>query len=202
MSSTIVPMFCAEMDGLEALANVVIILASNRADLIDPAILRPGRVDRKIKVARPDKAGAQAIYEIYLQDTLPLAQPGNELARRMTEAHFAKTDENAFLEVNYRSGRKELFYRGDFASGAIIAAVVERAKSVAIQRSIANGAESPITYEDLLAALGQEYVESSLFPSNDLTEDWLKLTDLDPENVARVMPVRPRQATGYAGMMV
>jgi cell division inhibitor SulA len=79
---------------------------------------------------------------------------------------------------------------------------VERAKSVAIQRSIANGAESPITYEDLLAALGQEYGESSLFPSNDLTEDWLKLTDLDPENVARVMPIRPRQTTGYAGMIV
>lgn len=202
MSSTLVPMFCAEMDGLEALANVVVILASNRADLIDPAILRPGRVDRKIKVARPDKAGAQAIYEIYLQDTLPLAEAGAELARRMTEAHYAKTDENAFLEVSYRSGRKETFYRGDFASGAIIAAVVERAKAVAIQRSIAAGAESPITYEDLLTALSQEYIESSLFPSNDLTEDWLKLTDLDPDNVARLAPIRPRKGQGYAAKIV
>jgi len=202
MSSTLVPMFCAEMDGLEALANVVIILASNRADLIDPAILRPGRIDRKIKVARPDKDGARAIYEIYLRDTLPLAEPGSELAKRMTEAHYAKTEENAFLEVNYRSGRKETFYRGDFASGAIIAAVVERAKAVAIQRSIANGNDSPITYEDLLAALRQEYAESSLFPSNDMTEDWLKLTDLEPDNVARLTPIRPRQAMGYAGKIV
>jgi proteasome-associated ATPase len=187
---------------LEAFANVVVILASNRADLIDPAILRPGRIDRKIKVARPDKEGARAIYEIYLRDTLPLAEPGAELARRMTEAHYAKTEENAFLEVNYRSGRKETFYRGDFASGAIIAAVVERAKAGAIQRSITNGAESPITYEDLLTALRQEYVESSLFPSNDMTEDWLKLTDLDPENVARLTPIRPRKATGYASQIV
>jgi proteasome-associated ATPase len=202
MSSTLVPMFCAEMDGLEALANVVVILASNRADLIDPAILRPGRIDRKIKVARPDKEGARAIYEIYLRDTLPLAEPGAELARRMTEAHFAKTEENAFLEVNYRSGRKETFYRGDFASGAIIAAVVERAKAGAIQRSITSGKESPITHEDLLAALRQEYAESSLFPSNDMTEDWLKLTDLDPENVARLTPIRPRKAQGYATQIV
>lgn len=202
LSSTLVPMFCAEMDGLEPLANVVVILASNRADLIDPAILRPGRVDRKIKVARPDKAGAQAIYEIYLRDTLPLAEPGNQLAAKMVELHYAKSDENAFLEVNYRSGRKDTLHRGDFASGAIIAAIVERAKAVAIQRSIASGAESPITFADLQGALRQEYAESSLFPSNDLTEDWLKLTDLDPDNVARLTPIRPRQAIGYAGKIV
>jgi proteasome-associated ATPase len=133
---------------------------------------------------------------------LPLAEPGAELAKRMADIHFAKTDENAFLEVNYRSGRKETFYRGDFASGAIIAAIVERAKAVAIQRSIANGAESPITYGDLLASMRQEYAESSLFPSNDMTEDWLKLTDLEPDNVARLTPIRPRQATGYAGQIV
>lgn len=202
MSSTLVPMFCAEMDGLEPLANVVVILASNRADLIDPAILRPGRIDRKIKVTRPTKEGAQAIYEIYLQDNLPLAEPGKELARQMTEAHYAREDENAFLEVTFRSGRKETMYRGDLASGAIIAAVVERAKATAIQRSIEQGVESPITYNDLLVALQQEYAESSLFPSNDMTEDWLKLTDLDPDNVVRLAPIRPRKSLGYASKVV
>src|SRR5205823_6714903 len=92
--STLVPMFCTEMDGLEPLQNVVVILASNRADLIDPAILRPGRIDRKIKVRRPDLAGAQSIYEIYLRDSLPLAEPKTDLARAVVEVHYAKTEEN------------------------------------------------------------------------------------------------------------
>src|SRR4029079_12714791 len=87
--STLVPMFCTEMDGLEPLHNVVVILASNRADLIDPAILRPGRIDRKIKVNRPDKAGAQKIYEIYLRESFPLAESKSDLASAITEAHFA-----------------------------------------------------------------------------------------------------------------
>src|SRR5687767_5066126 len=132
--STLVPMFCTEMDGLEPLKNVVIILASNRADLIDPAILRPGRIDRKIKVTRPDQPGGQAIYEIYLRDALPLAEPKEELARAIAEAHYARGLENQFLEIVYRSGKKEFLYRGDLASGAIIAAVVERAKGLAIKR--------------------------------------------------------------------
>src|SRR6266567_1735025 len=104
MASTLVPMFCTEMDGLEPLQNVVVILASNRADLIDPAILRPGRIDRKVKVKRPDAAGAQSIYEIYLRDSLPLAEPKLELARSLGQLHYARTEENQFLEVIYRSG--------------------------------------------------------------------------------------------------
>src|SRR5260370_42343498 len=95
--STLVPMFCTEMDGLEPLQNVVVILASNRADLIDPAILRPGRIDRKIKVNRPDQAGAQAIYEIYLRESLPLAEPRVDLPRVITEAHSSRTAANHFL---------------------------------------------------------------------------------------------------------
>src|SRR4029079_12133017 len=134
--STLVPMFCTEMDGLEPLHNVVVILASNRADMIDPAILRPGRIDRKIRVKRPDKDGARAIYEIYLKESLPLAEPRIELARAVTEAHYAYTPENQFLEIAFRSGKKDFLYRGDMASGAIIAAVVERAKGYAIKRSI------------------------------------------------------------------
>src|SRR6058998_4255407 len=119
--STLVPMFCAEMDGIDSLNDVVIILASNRADLIDPAILRPGRIDRKIRVRRPDLAGAQKIYEIYLKESLPLAEPSSVLGPVMAQAQYARTPENAFLEIVYRSGKKDLLYRGDMASGAIIA---------------------------------------------------------------------------------
>lgn len=190
--STLVPMFCTEMDGLEPLSNVVVILASNRADLIDPAILRPGRIDRKIRVRRPDQDGARRIYEIYLRETLPLAESRSALAGAAAEAHFARVPENEFLEVSYRSGRREVLFRGDLASGAIIAAVVERAKSLAIKRAIASGTPGELTREDLLAALRLEHAENDLFPSTDLTEDWLKLTDFDPDNVVRLGPIRPR----------
>lgn len=191
--STLVPMFCTEMDGLEPLQNVVIILATNRADLIDPAILRPGRIDRKIKVSRPDQAGAEMIYGIYLRDSLPLAEPKADLIRTVVDAHYGRTPENAFLEVVYRSGRKEMLYRSELASGAIIAAVVERAKSLAIKRSIESGQETSLTRDDLLTALKLEHEENDLFPTSDLTEDWLKLTDFDPDNVIRLGPVRPRK---------
>jgi proteasome-associated ATPase len=200
--STVVPMFCSEMDGLEPLQNVVVILASNRADLIDPAILRPGRIDRKIKVNRPNFAGAQRIYEIYLKDTLPLAEPRDALARAIVEAHFSKTPENQFLEIVYRSGKKDFLYRGDLASGAVIAAVVERAKSIAIKRSIEAGQEMPLTRQDLFAALDKEYAENDLFPPSDITEDWLKLTDFDPDNVIRLGPIRPRKnETQHSGVV-
>ncbi len=190
--STLVPMFCTEMDGIEALHNVVVIIASNRADLIDPAILRPGRIDRKIKVNRPDKAGAQQIYEIYLKDDLPLAEPSAELAKVITEAHYAKSEENQFLEIVYRSGKKDFLYRGDMGSGAIIAAIVERAKGLAIKRAIAGDPDAKLTRQDLIESMQQEYAENDLFPPTDITEDWLKLTDFDPENVIKLGPIRPR----------
>lgn len=191
--STVVPMFCSEMDGLEPLQNVVVILASNRADLIDPAILRPGRIDRKIKVNRPNQAGAQRIYEIYLRDSLPLAEPREQLAKAITEAHYARTPENQFLEIVYRSSKKDFLYRGDLASGAIIAAIVERGKSLAIKRSIETREETFLTRGDLIKALQKEYFENDLFPPTDVTEDWLKLTDFDPENVIKLSPIRPRK---------
>lgn len=202
MVSTMVPMFCTEMDGLEPLQNVVVILASNRADLIDPAILRPGRIDRKIKVRRPDQAGAERIYTIYLRDSLPLAEPGAALAAALAEAHFARTEENQFLEVAYRSGRRDVLHRGDLASGAIIAAIVERAKSLAIKRAIESGADTLLNREDLLNALQREYAENDLFPATDVTEDWLKLTDFDPDNVVRLGPIRPRRPSSFGGGMV
>jgi proteasome-associated ATPase len=191
--STLVPMFCSEMDGLEPLQNVVVILASNRADLIDPAILRPGRIDRKIKVNRPTQEGAQRIYEIYLKDSLPLAEPKEAMAQAITERHYARTVENQFLEITYRSGKKDFLYRGDLGSGAIIAAIVERAKSLAIKRSIETKQETHLTREDLAQALQKEYAENDLFPPTDITEDWLKLTDFDPENVIKLAPIRLRK---------
>src|SRR6476620_1437222 len=209
--STLVPMFCSEMDGIDSLNDVVIILASNRADLIDPAILRPGRIDRKIKVDRPDKAGAQEIYRIYLTNELPydgaLAKEANhigdaidKLIERFVDWQFAIRDENKVLEVTLRSGRKEILYRSDLISGAIIASVVERAKGMAIKRAIAARAglaDSPgttlgegITEQDLQMSFHAEYAENDIFPPTDITEDWLKLIDYDPEYVVRIAPFR------------
>ena len=207
--STLVPMFCAEMDGIDSLNDVVIILASNRADLIDPAILRPGRIDRKIKIDRPNKEGAREIYRIYLTNELPydgaLAKEADhigdaieKLIERFVDWQFAKRDENKFLEVTLRSGRKEILYRSDLISGAIIASVVERAKGMAIKRAIAvraGLAESPetipdegITEQDLQMSFHAEYAENDIFPPTDVTEDWLKLIDYDPEYVVKIAP--------------
>jgi proteasome-associated ATPase len=193
--STLVPMFCTEMDGLEPLQNVVVILASNRADLIDPAILRPGRIDRKIRVRRPDQLAAREIYRIYLTEDLPLAEPREKLVESIAQAHYAHTDDNRFLDITFRSGRHDYLYRGDLASGAIIAAIVERAKESAIKRSIEQKSESPLTEQDLLTALTKEYRENDLFPPSDITEDWLKLTDFEPGNVVRLSPYRSNEQT-------
>src|SRR5689334_22561650 len=197
--STLVPMFCTEMDGIEPLQNVVVILASNRADLIDPAILRPGRIDRKIRVRRPDRTAAREIYGIYLAADLPLAEPREDLIEAVVEAHYAPVESNRFLDVTFRSGRHDYLYRGDLASGAIIAAIVERAKESAIKRSISEKAEAPITRQDLVDALVKEYRENELFPPSDITEDWLKLTDFDPSNVVRLSPYRPAERAQSTG---
>ncbi len=199
--STLVPMFCAEMDGIESLDDVVIILASNRADLIDPAILRPGRIDRKIKVQRPNREGAREIYRIYLTNDLPydgaLAKEAanigpaiDQLIERLLDAQFAVRDENKFLEITLRSGRKEVLYRGDLLSGAIIASIVERAKAMAIKRAIATQQEEGISEADLRLAFQAEFAENDIFPPTDITEDWFKLIDQDPESVVRISPVR------------
>jgi len=200
--STLVPMFCSEMDGIDSLNDVVIILASNRADLIDPAILRPGRIDRKIKVNRPNHEGARDIYRIYLTPDLPydgalakeaehLGAAVDKLIERFVEWQFARRDENKFLEVTLRSGRKEILYRSDLISGAIIASIVERAKAMAIKRAIATQQEEGIREMDLQLAFEAEYIENDIFPTTDITEDWLKLIDYDPENVVKIAPVKP-----------
>ena len=200
--STLVPMFCTEMDGIESLNQVVIILASNRADLIDPAILRPGRIDRKIKVDRPDREAAKDIYKIYLSADLPydpalikrtggVKEAIDWLVEKVTDAQFARKDENRFLEVTLRSGKRDTLYRGDLVSGAIIASVVERSKELAIKRAINSLQEEGISESDLLLSLSTEYSENDIFPPNDIVEDWLKLIDYDSENVVKVVPVRP-----------
>jgi proteasome-associated ATPase len=180
----------------------VLILASNRADLIDPAILRPGRIDRKIKVNRPNREGARDIYRIYLTDDLPYdgalakesAGMGDAIAQliaRLIDMQFARREENRFLEVTLRSGRKDILYRSDLLSGAIIASIVERAKAIAIKRAIASGQEEGISENDLRVSFEAEYSENDIFPATDVTEDWLKLIDYDPENVVKIAPVKP-----------
>ena len=210
--STLVPMFCSEMDGIESLNDVVIILASNRADLIDPAILRPGRIDRKIKVDRPDKEGSREIFSIYLTEDLPLdatalkahgddvKATAGVLVDSVVKALFAHRDENRFLEVQLRSGRTATLYRGDLISGAIIASIVERAKEMAIKRSIDSKKEEGISEMDLLRSVELEYTENDIFPPSDVTEDWLMLLDYDPENVVKVSPVRPQNTARTKGV--
>ncbi|MGB1717310.1 MAG: AAA family ATPase [Candidatus Latescibacterota bacterium] len=204
ISNTVVPMFCTEMDGIESLHDVVIILASNRHDLIDPAILRPGRIDRKIKVNRPDYEAAKSIFSIYLTPSLPVdaaevAEYGTEEAARAAlveqgvDELFARTEETRFLEVSLRSGRQEVLYRGDLSSGAIIASVVQRAKELAIKRAISDrDPGAGIRAVDLREAVRQEYRENEVFPPSDSVEDWLKLLDYEPENVVKVTSVHPQ----------
>ena len=207
ISNTVVPMFCAEMDGIESLQDIVIILATNRPDLIDPAVLRPGRIDRKIKVNRPDKESASKILNIYLTQELPISpelleRHGNnvtsavdDLTDQLINEMFSRTEANRFLEVSLQSGRRDILHRGDLCSGAIIASIVQRAKESAIKRIIQSGDESiGICLSDLLDAFHAEYTESDIFPSTDNISDWLKLIDYDPENVVKVVPTRPEKS--------
>src|SRR5437879_37221 len=172
------------------------------ADLIHPTFFRPGRIDRKIKVNRPDKDGAREVYRIYLTDDLPydgvLAKEADglgasieRLIERFVDWQFTRRDENKFLEVTLRSGRKETLYRSDLISGAIIASIVERAKAIAIKRAIGTQQEEGIRETDLQIGFNAEYAENDIFPATDITEDWLKLIDYDPENVVKISPVKP-----------
>lgn len=204
LTNTLVPMFCAEMDGIESLQEMVIILASNRADMIDPAILRPGRIDRKIKVSRPTRDEADEIYRIYLKPELPFDEAlvkkhkgdhkavVSKLVESLLAEQFSRKEGNRFLEVQTRSGRNEYLYRGDLISGAIIASIVKRAKELAIKRAIERPKHHGLTLDDLLTALDVEYGENDIFPPSDITEDWLKLVDYDPQNVVKISPIKFR----------
>ncbi len=207
ISNTLVPMFCSEMDGIESLRDVVIILASNRPDLIDPAVLRPGRIDRKIKVSRPGRDAAAEILKVYLTDDLPV-DPGvvearggdsasalSTLAEDVIEAIFKKSDENRLLSIRLRSGQHKVLYRGDLVSGAILSSIVQRAKEKAIDRTIQAGAEAGLLAQDLLDAVTEEFREGEVLPPDDAAEEWLKLLDHHPEQVVGISSFRRGRQT-------
>ena len=204
ISSTLVPMFCSEMDGIESLHDVVIILASNRPDLIDPAVLRPGRIDRKIKVSRPNRESAGAILNVYLTDDLPLdrqwvdqhggdrKKASADLVEHALSAVFSRNDENRLLSIRLRSGQNKVLYRSDLISGAILASIVQRAKEQAIERVIAAGGsdQGGMTLDDLVNAVHAEFREGEMLPPDDAAEEWLKLLDHHPEQVVGVSSFR------------
>lgn len=207
IANTLVPMFCAEMDGVTSLRDVVIILASNRPDLIDPAILRPGRIDRKIKVGRPSREDATEIIRIHLGD-VPLDpallgdHDGDEAAARAAlvtaaiDRLFARDDGNRVLAVRLRSGLRETMYRGDVVSGAILAAVAQRAKERAIERALQQGGEQGVGIEDLRDALDAEFSQGEILPPDDAAEEWLKVLDHHPQQVVGVASFRGGRESG------
>ena len=214
MESTVVPQLLAEIDGVEALRNVIVIGASNREDLIDPAILRPGRLDVKIKIERPDAEAAAAIFARYLTTDLPIAQSALEsvgggekdkAVRGMIEqtvAEMYSTEKrNEFLEVTYQNGDKEVMYFRDFASGAMIENIVRRAKKLAIKRLIAGG-PSGIRLEDLLDAVGQELSEHEDLPNTTNPDDWAKIAGKKGERIVFVRTLVHRDDTNAGGRSI
>jgi proteasome-associated ATPase len=187
VESTIVPQLLAEIDGVEGLKNVIVIGASNRQDLIDPAILRPGRLDVKIKVERPDQAAADDIFHKYLTSEIPLAS--GETIDGMIAAAVASMyglgEENRFLEVTYANGDKEVLYFKDFSSGAMIESIVRRAKKLALKRLIAGGAKG-VTTEDMLAGVREEFKENEDLPNTSNPEDWAKIAGRKGERIVYV----------------
>ncbi|MHB1549526.1 MAG: AAA family ATPase, partial [Acidimicrobiales bacterium] len=198
MESTIVPQLLAEIDGVEALRDVIVIGASNREDLIDPAILRPGRLDVKIRIERPDEAAAAQIFSRYLTPDLPLdagevASLGGGDPSKATQAMIEATvgemyrrdDDNRFLEVTYQNGDKEVLYFRDFASGAMIENIVRRAKKLAIKRAI-SGAGRGIRTADLLESIRQEYKENEDLPNTTNPDDWAKISGKKGERIVYI----------------
>jgi proteasome-associated ATPase len=186
ISNTVVPMFCAEMDGIQSLRDTVVILATNRPDLIDPAIIRPGRIDRKIKVSRPNRDECKQILRVYLKDGLPREHEDfDKMAEPFLDGLFARNPEQEVLVLTLRSGSNKKMYWSDFISGATIEGITKRAKERAIERAI-KGDKLWITVDDLTTALETEFKEGSLLPAESNLEDWLQLLDMESKNVVRV----------------
>jgi len=211
ISNTVVPQFCAELDGLQSLENVVLMLTSNRPDYIDPTVLRPERIDRKIKINRPDRHATQQILGIYLHDTIPLDPEvmknwkgeidcaRKQLIEETTEFIWRKSKETEFLRVNLRNGQTDTLYWKDLVSGALLKSIVDRAKDYAIKRAIADPQnQAGVSLDDLFAAVSQEYKENEIFPKSDTQEDWLQLLDNEPENVASVKPIGRNRGQEFA----
>ncbi len=197
VESTIVPQLLAEIDGVEALRNVLVIGASNREDLVDPAILRPGRFDVKIKIDRPDENAAAAIFARYLTVDLPIAAEEikacegdvkkalDVMISKALEAMYAQDSETEFLEVTYRNGDKEVMHFKDFASGAMIESIVRRAKQLAVKRFLA-GEPKGITQADVVEAVAQEFAEHEDLPNTTNPDDWAKISGKKGEPVVFV----------------
>ena len=200
IESTIVPQFLSEIDGVERLRNVIVIGASNRQDLIDPAVLRAGRLDVKVKVGRPDAAAARDIFSKYISVDLPfadedLARHGGDrqaLVDRLTaltvDTMYAASEENKFIEVTYANGEKEVLYFKDFASGALIEGIVSRAKKFAVKRVIAQEG-SGLRSDDLIRAIREEFKEHEDLPNTTNPDDWAKIAGKKGEKIVHIRTI-------------
>ena len=196
IESTIVPQLLAEIDGVETLKNVIVIGASNREDLIDPAILRPGRLDVKIKIERPDEQAARSIFANYLTGDLPIHEGEvgehgsidaalDAMIAAAAEHMYRADDDTRFLEVTYQNGDKEVLYFRDFSSGAMIENIVRRAKKLAIKRFLDDGTKGICT-DDLLVSVTQEYKEHEDLPNTTNPDDWAKISGKKGERIVYV----------------
>jgi proteasome-associated ATPase len=214
IESTIVPQLLAEIDGVETLRNVIVIGASNREDLIDPAILRPGRLDVKIKIERPDAEAAVPIFARYLTSDIPIddgmveTQGGGDIDKAIqamiedTVREMYREDEaNRFLEVTYQNGDKEVMFFKDFSSGAMIENIVRRAKKLAIKREIAGG-DRGIRTDDLLASIRQEFKEHEDLPNTTNPDDWAKISGKKGERIVYVRTLIHTDDSGAGGKSI
>jgi proteasome-associated ATPase len=200
VETTIVPQLLSEIDGVERLENVIVIGASNREDMIDPAILRPGRLDVKIKVQRPDAEAAKDIFSKYLTDNLPLhpddldannksaSETVDAMIQRTVERMYSETEENQFLEVTYANGDKEILYFKDFNSGAMIQNIVDRAKKSAIKNLLDFG-QRGIRLEHLLQACVDEFKENEDLPNTTNPDDWARISGKKGERIVYIRTI-------------
>jgi proteasome-associated ATPase len=206
VESTIVPQLLSELDGVETLKNVIVIGASNREDLIDPAILRPGRLDVKIKIERPNAEQAADIMVKYLNPEVPIhpdeidkagevKAATSRMIQQTVDRMYASSEDNRFLEVTYASGDKEILYFKDFNSGAMIENIVRRAKKEAIKRFLSTG-EKGIKSEDLSRAIRDEFKENEDLPNTTNPDDWARISGKKGE---RIVYVRTLLGEGIGG---
>ena len=214
IESTIVPQLLAEIDGVETLRNVIVIGASNREDLIDPAILRPGRLDVKIKIERPDATAAAAIFSRYLVGELPIDEglietvgggDRNKAALAMIDETvaemYSEDEQNRFLEVTYQNGDKEVLYFRDFSSGAMVENIVRRAKKLAIKRQLAGGARG-IRTEDMVQSVRQEFTEHEDLPNTTNPDDWAKISGKKGERIVYVRTLVSKKTDESGGRAI
>ena len=200
MESTVVPQLLAEIDGVEGLENVIVIGATNREDLIDPAILRPGRLDVKIRIDRPDARAARQVFLRYLNDEIPLGEGEtvDQMVSAAVDEMYRADDDNRFLEVTYADGDKEVLYFKDFASGAMIENIVRRAKKSAVKRVIGGGSRG-ITSDDLITAVRSEFTEHEDLPNTTNPDDWAKVSGRKGERIVFIRTLVDRDAGPIGG---